>query len=133
MLGSLLEKRLKELRGETILVVMDDDIAFKGKLTDFDRDTMILDEVLQTIASEIDWEEQSGEGTVGREWCGFIQWTEIRSGEVYLRVDHISRIWPGQRSDEDASAQPGHREPIYYRQGPLENTSLGMDITTGMG
>lgn len=132
MLGSLLEKRLKELKGKKILVVMDDSMAFKGKLLDFDKDTVILRDIYETVADEIYWQEiESDKGDVNDERYGFIHWTKINLEEVYIRVEHVSRIWPRHITAEEVQ-NVGQREPIYHKQRTDANVSLGMDISGGV-
>ncbi len=133
MLGSLLEKKLKELKGKFILVVMDDGMAFRGKLLDLDKNTLILRDVYETIADEIDWQEiESNREDVVDKKYGFIYWTKINLEEVYIRVDHISRIWPRETSSGEVKQVTDQRDPIYYRQRTGANVSLGMDMSGGV-
>lgn len=53
MLSSLMEKKLKNLKGEKLIAVMEDGEAFLGKLKDFDKDTIILTDVCEGPSSEI--------------------------------------------------------------------------------
>ncbi|MFP4000826.1 MAG: hypothetical protein ACOCTN_04045 [Candidatus Natronoplasma sp.] len=95
MLSSLMEKKMKKLRGEVLIAVMDDGEAFLGKLRDFDEDTLILNEVYEGPSSEIKWETLGEEDDQSPEMgYGFVDWVRVNLEEVYLRVNHVSRIWP---------------------------------------
>ncbi len=133
MLGNLLEKKLKELQNKKIVVVMTDGLAFMGRLSEFDKTTIVLRDISQTHAANIDWEDISsdkepGEGSV-LDITGYIDWTAVRIKEVYLQTAHISRIWPGTTFEKEESKSV----PVYYRtQRPDVNRALGMDIPGGI-
>lgn len=132
MLGNLLEKKLKELKETNIVVVMTDGLAFMGTLKDFDKNTIVLQNISQTLVTDIDWEEISSpeerdEGGI-TDVTGYINWTAVKLKEVYLQTAHISRIWPGETFQTEEPAVP-----IYYRtQRPDVNRALGMDIPGGI-
>ncbi|MFO7990816.1 MAG: hypothetical protein R6U61_00800 [Thermoplasmata archaeon] len=102
MLDTLLEKKLKALIEKGILVVMDDGLAFVGTLTDLDENTIVLRDVFQGSSMDIDWGEISEESSAqdfkdkieSDAKFGFIDWTKIRLKEVYIQVEHVTRIWP---------------------------------------
>jgi small nuclear ribonucleoprotein (snRNP)-like protein len=52
---SMIEKRLKEVLGQEILVIQIDGKAFKGKLVEFDNEFMMLHDCLETSTKEIRW------------------------------------------------------------------------------
>lgn len=133
MLGSLLEKKLKEIKGGTLLVVMDDGIAFKGRLKDYDKSTLVLEEIYQTFTDTIAWQDIDLErdDDVNDENYGYVHWTSINLKEVYLNVEHISRIWPRELIKDKYKGGSEQREPIYYRQRTDANLSLGMDVSAG--
>ncbi len=117
MLSSLMEKKLKYLKGKRLIAVMEDGEAFLGKLKEFDKDTIILTEVYEGPSSEIEWEtlgekkESSQEGDYG-----FVDWVCVNLKEVYLRVDHISRIWPWKHTEEYREDEKSDkRTPTYTR------------------
>jgi len=124
MLDELLEKKLKVLKDEDILVVMDDDLAFLGKLEDFDAKTLVLKEVYQAPAKRIDWKQLPLESDDVREQVdddrevGFIDWTRVNLEEAYIRVEHISRIWRWHRSGKEEQTQKDFRRakrPVYTK------------------
>ncbi len=140
MIDTLLEKKLKKLTGGSIVIVMDDGLSFIGTLEDFDKNTLVLTDVYQGSASEIDWEEVSKDigsevqETIesAEEKYGFIDWTAIHLEEVYLRVDHISRIWPWKLVEEKKSIDKKHKTgPVYRNTRKMPNISAGMDIPQG--
>ncbi|MFP3872613.1 MAG: hypothetical protein ACOC55_04475 [Candidatus Natronoplasma sp.] len=122
MLATLLEKRLKRLKADKIIVVMDGGKAFLGVLKDFDEGTIILTDVCEGPSSEIKWEtlgeeerEKASEESF-EEAYGFVDWVCVNLAEVYLRVDHISRIWPWEHiGKEGAEKKKAGRHPTYSR------------------
>jgi len=117
MLATLLEKKLKRLKGEKIIVVMDDETAFLGVLKEFDEETIVLTDVCEGPTSEIKWEsfeEGSGSEETSEEVTGFVDWVCINLEEVYLRVDHISRFWPWKHRKKKEKGKK-KRAPTYTR------------------
>ncbi len=132
MLGNLLEKKLKDLKDRKIVVVMTDGIAFMGTLTDFDKTTIVIEDISQTHAADIDWEEidVDKEGIDTGDVSGYINWTAVKLEEVYLQTEHISRIWPGHTFEK---ATTEYREPIYTRHASVyANRATGLDIPGGL-
>ena len=141
MLGTLLEKKLKELKDKKILVVMDDGIAFLGTIDEFDKNTLILRDVSQGSATEIDWNdvseiyeediESSKEGVS----VGFINWAYINMEEVYIRVDHISRIWKWHEKErkkkETRKKRSIDKRPVYRRDHDMPNIGSSYDMPEG--
>jgi len=122
MLDELLEKKLKGLKNEDILVVMDDGIGFLGELVEFDRKTLVLKEVYQAPCKEIDWKEVSSETDEVKmriedgEKVGFIDWTKVNLEEVYIRVAHTTRIWRWPSSEKEKQApKKDVRRPVYTK------------------
>ncbi|MFP4000828.1 MAG: hypothetical protein ACLFU5_02875, partial [Thermoplasmata archaeon] len=52
--------------------------------------------------------------------AGFATWTEVNLEEVYVRIDHISRIWPWTKKEElpneAKKGEKGRTRPIYYEK-----------------
>ncbi|MFW5907347.1 MAG: hypothetical protein ACOCTR_03200 [Candidatus Natronoplasma sp.] len=120
MLGDLLEKKLKDLKHQKILIVMDDGLAFTGKLIDFDSDTIIIKDVYQAPAKEIKWKEIAGEEEEKK--VGYIDWTYINLEEVYIRMQHVLRIWRWEKTEEEESGEyKTGKKPIYTRAETLPN------------
>ncbi len=118
MLATLLQKRLRGLKGKKIIVVMDGGKAFLGVLKDFDDETIVLSDICEGPSSEIRWKtlEQEEPKKSFDEAYGFVDWICVNLEEVYLRVDHVSRIWPWQHTDEDISKKKEKgRYPTYTR------------------
>ncbi len=126
MLEGLLGKKLNGLKNEDILVVMDDGLGFLGELKDFDKKTLVLEKVLQSSFEEIDWKEISVGSKNLREKnkddkkAGFVNWTQVNLEEVYVRTDHVSRIWPWIKkekiTDETEKGSEGEKRPIYFEE-----------------
>ncbi len=123
MIGDLLEKKLKDLEGEEILVVMDDGLAFLGKLIDHDTSTLVLKSVQQAPSKKIRWEEFPDEKD---KIIGYIDWTDINLEEVYVRTEHVLRIWRWEKKlkAESREQEKGGQIPIYTREETLPNERL---------
>ncbi|MFW6144502.1 MAG: hypothetical protein ACOC55_02895 [Candidatus Natronoplasma sp.] len=120
MLGDLLEKKLKDLKHQKILIVMDDGLAFTGKLIDFDSDTIIIKDVYQAPAKEIKWKEIAGEEEEKK--VGYIDWTYINLEEVDIRMQHVLRIWRWEKTEEEESGEyKTGKKLIYTRAETLPN------------
>ncbi len=134
MLDDLLEKKLKGLKNDDILVVMDDGLAFLGELEDFDAKTLVLKEVYQSPSKHIDWKELSSKsGDVKEDMdddrkVGFIDWTKVNLEEVYLRVEHISRVWRWKKTGKEEQTQQDIRKakrPVYTKGKELPEERIG--------
>ncbi|MEF8873199.1 MAG: hypothetical protein V5A88_00860 [Candidatus Thermoplasmatota archaeon] len=118
MIGDLLEKKLKGLKGNKILVVMDDGLAFLGDLVEYDSNTLVLKEVNQAPAKKIKWKEIPKEGEEVEKVVGYIDWTSVNLEEVYIRMEHVLRIWHWkdiQPEDETREKGETRKRPIYTR------------------
>ncbi|MFO8110855.1 MAG: hypothetical protein R6U17_10115 [Thermoplasmata archaeon] len=134
MLGNLLEKKLKALEGSVILAVTDDGMAFAGKLVEFDKTTIVLQQVYQGSTSKINWhdapEEEGTEDTPKKgSKYGFVDWAAITLDELYINIDHVSRIWPWNQQDSSTNRETEvYSRPIYYKNQTKVNRALGMDV-----
>ncbi|MBS3782575.1 MAG: hypothetical protein KGY66_04765 [Candidatus Thermoplasmatota archaeon] len=123
MLDDLLEKKLKRLKNEDILVVMDDGLAFLGELQDFDTKTLVLRKVYQAPAKKIDWKELPSKSDDVRKdiddrKVGFIDWTKINLEEVYINISHTTRIWKWTTKGKKGQTKRDFREakrPVYTK------------------
>ncbi len=139
MIGDLLTKNLKDLKGKKIIVVMDDGLAFLGNLEDFDGNTLILRDVYQAPSKKIKWKYISDEETEvkekieKKEKVGYIEWTHINLEEVYVRTEHVLRIWHWKyQEDEDFSKTRG--SPVYARRRVPDERGVSMgDIQDTFG
>ncbi len=120
MSSGLLEKKLERLKGHDILVAMDDDLLFLGSLEEFDEKILVLKEVLQAPTKEVDWKNISPESKVikngGSEKVGFMNWSEVNLEEVYVMMEHITRIWRWGRKKKVKESDGKIRRPIYYEK-----------------
>ncbi len=124
MLDELLSKKLKELENKDILVVMDDGLVFLGELEDFDSRTLVLKKVYQASAKKIDWKELPSKSNVVKKHIdegkkgGFIDWTRVNLEEVYIRVEHTTRIWKCANKEKEKQTQKDFRKakkPVYTK------------------
>lgn len=120
MLDDLLEKKLDDLIGKDILVVMDDGLGFLGELEEYDKKTLVLGKVLQTQFDDIDWKDipTNSKNVRKRDTkekkVGFANWTRVNLQEVYVRVEHITRIWPWKGKVEGETKEG--KRAIYYEK-----------------
>lgn len=140
MIDSMLEKKLKKLTGGSLVVVMDDGLSFIGTLKEFDKNTMVLTDVYQGSSCEINWEEVSEDSDSdvkekvesNDEKYGFVDWTAVHLEEVYIRVDHVSRIWPWKLVEKKEPMPKKYKTgPVYKDDHSTPNISAGMDIPEG--
>ncbi len=130
MLEGLLEKKLSGLKGKEVLVVMDDDFVFLGELVNYDKKTLVLKRVLQAPNKNINWkkiseksrnvrskkkDEESEEESEEKK-LGFMNWSKVNLEEVYLRVEHITRIWKWGKIKEVKEETGDYKKPIYYEK-----------------
>ncbi|MEF8874970.1 MAG: hypothetical protein V5A88_09940 [Candidatus Thermoplasmatota archaeon] len=130
MATGLLEEELKGLKGKRILIVMDDELGFLGKLIDFDSETLILNDVYQSSAKEINWEEiqmtdvwkrgvkikeaDEEKKTERKDKRGYVEWVEVNLDRVYIRTDHIARIWYESKLEEED--EPPVKSTVYSKE-----------------
>ncbi len=93
----ILKRILKTLLGKETVVVMDDGRAFKGILIEFDKDVMILRNVLEAKAENPVWRESTASTRIlgGQEVKGTVigDTDVVKLDEVILRMEMVSRIW----------------------------------------
>ena len=83
---------LEDLVNKEIAITMYDGQAYRGKLSAFDHETIILTEVYEASTAEIDWR---GEADKKSEIIkGYIPWRKITLPRVIMNMDFILRIWP---------------------------------------
>ncbi|MFP4000827.1 MAG: hypothetical protein ACLFSM_01305 [Thermoplasmata archaeon] len=138
MFDELLEKKLKELKGDDILIVMDDGLAFLGELGEYDKHTLVLKNVYQSPSNEIDWKGISSESGGGREKIeqkekfGFIDWTKVNLEEAYIQTAHVTRIWRWKKKEKGKQTPRSDesRKPVYTKRDkvPEERASSIGDI-----
>ncbi|MFW5945892.1 MAG: hypothetical protein ACOCSJ_01125 [Candidatus Natronoplasma sp.] len=126
MLEGLLGKKLNGLKNKDVLVVMDDGLGFLGELKEFDKKTLVLRKVLQSNFEDIDWKEISVGSKKFRKKskddkkAGFANWSHVNLKEVYIRTDHISRVWPWIKKKKMSEGVEGDTEdrkrPIYFEE-----------------
>lgn len=112
----VLESRLEEMQGGEILVVMQDNRAFRGTLEDFDEECLVLEEVVEgTTDNGQGWEEPTAStGYVEKvvTWQGVYNHGEpdadvLRLRDVVVRLDGVLRLWAW---DRDNLEDPAHVE-----------------------
>jgi small nuclear ribonucleoprotein (snRNP)-like protein len=99
---TLLESKLKGLVGQEIVVVMDDNRAFRGTLIEFDAETIVLRNVVEALPNNASgWEEPtSSTGIVQKvvTWQGVFAHEDTRADivklkDVMIRTTGVLRIW----------------------------------------
>ena len=138
MIDTLLEKKLKALEGKGLFTVMDDGLVFWGELQGFDKHTLVMTNVKQGSATDIEWKE-IGEEEIDEEEptlededkkkYGYISWTKVNLEEVYIRIDHVTRLWPEKHEEIEEEERSGVRQqPVYYKEHSMPNISTSLDI-----
>lgn len=89
----LLEQELEQLIKKEIAVIMNDGQAYRGKLTRFDSEIIVLEEVYETSNDDIDWVEVT-EGKKATAIKGYIPWRRVTLPKLIVRVPMVLRIWP---------------------------------------
>lgn len=120
MFDGLLEKKLDELIGKDILVIMDDGLGFLGELQEYDKKTLVLKKVLQSQFDDIDWKDIPSTSKDVRKRdnkdkkLGFANWCRVNLKEVYIRIEHVTRIWPWVGKVKGKTKEG--KRPIYYEK-----------------
>ena len=86
---------LEELTNTEIAVVMNDGQAYRGTLSGFDEETIILTNILETSNQDVDWVE-SGGGKKGPSIKGYMHWRRITLPRLIIRSQMVLRVWPWQ-------------------------------------
>jgi small nuclear ribonucleoprotein (snRNP)-like protein len=93
----ILKKEFKNLLNKEIVVVMNDGRAFKGALIKFDKDVVVLRNVLEAKAENPVWKESTASTRIlgKQEVKGTIigDTDVVKLDEVILRIEMVSRIW----------------------------------------
>jgi small nuclear ribonucleoprotein (snRNP)-like protein len=109
-----LTEELTNLLDTEIAVIMNDGQAYRGKLTKFDSETMVLKEVYETTNQEIDWvETEEGPGKV-KMIRGYVPWRRVTLPKLILRIPLVLRIWPW--TPQDISAEELQPKPATKRK-----------------
>jgi small nuclear ribonucleoprotein (snRNP)-like protein len=100
---SILAKHLKDLIGHEIIVVMDDDRTYKGRLIEFDDAWMVLHDVTEGSTQNLrGWEEPAVSAGIVEKYItmrGIVSEEKdrtkvIRLKDVLINIPQILRIWP---------------------------------------
>ena len=90
-----LTDELEKLKNSEIAIVMNDGMTYRGKLTKFDEETIVLEQVFEAYHGQVDWikssSAQEGGGTTLK---GYLSWRRITLPMLFARMDRILRIWP---------------------------------------
>lgn len=114
MTDGLLKNKLDGLLGKEILVVMDDDIVSLGMLEEFDEKILVLKNVYQAPSKKIDWKRVRS--TSKEKKVGFMDWSEVNLEEVYVMIEHITRIWKWGKMKKVKKTDGKVKKPIYYEK-----------------
>ena len=85
---------LEELLNNEIAIIMNDGQAYRGILTKFDEDVIVLERVYETNNEEIDWVESGGRKGNPTNIKGYIPWRRVTLPKLIARNEMILRIWP---------------------------------------
>ena len=90
----ILEEELPKLINCDIAVIMNDGQAYRGKLTEYDGDIIVLEDIYETSNQEIEWVEKKDPGDDKVRTKGYLPWRKITLPNVILRLPMVLRIWP---------------------------------------
>lgn len=99
----VLTKHLKDLVGNEIIVVMEDDRTYKGRLLEFDEEWMFLEDVTEGTTQNLrGWEEAAVSAGIVEKYItmrGIVSEEKdrsqiIRLKDVLINMDQVLRIWP---------------------------------------
>ncbi len=85
---------LEELINEEIAIIMNDGQAYRGILSKFDKDVIVLEKVYETNNEEIDWVESGAKKGTPSNIKGYIPWRRVTLPKLIARNDMILRVWP---------------------------------------
>jgi len=100
---SVLAKHLKDLVGHEVIVVMNDDRTFKGRLVEFDQTWMSLHDVTEGSTQNLrGWEEPAVSSGIVEKYItmrGIVSEEKdrtkvIRLKDVLINIPQVLRIWP---------------------------------------
>lgn len=100
---AVLDKHIRPLLNNEIIVVMQDDRSYKGRLVEFDDSWMVLQDVTEGSAQNLrGWEEPAVSAGVVEKYItlrGIVTEEKdktriIRLKEVVLNLERVLRIWP---------------------------------------
>ena len=100
---SVLAKHLKDLVGHELIVVMDDDRTYKGRLAEFDDAWMLLNDVTEGSTQNLrGWEEPAVSGGIVEKYItmrGIVSEEKdrtkvIRLKDVLINIRLVLRVWP---------------------------------------
>jgi small nuclear ribonucleoprotein (snRNP)-like protein len=90
-----LTDELEKLKNSEIAIVMNDGMTYRGILTKFDEDTIVLEQVFEAYHGQVDWIKSSNaqEGG-GNTLKGYLSWRRITLPKLFARSDRVLRVWP---------------------------------------
>lgn len=100
---SVLAKHLKDLVGHEIIVVMEDDRTYKGRLEEFDDSWMVLHDVTEGSTQNLrGWEEAAVSAGIVEKYItmrGIVSEEKdrtnvIRLKDVLINIAQVLRVWP---------------------------------------
>ncbi|MHB8605082.1 MAG: hypothetical protein ACYDCK_07460 [Thermoplasmatota archaeon] len=124
MNSNILQRKLKELVGLEVVVVMTDNRAFRGAVVDFDDETLVLRNVVEGLPNNAGgWEEPTvSTGIVHKTvtWQGTFSHEDtksevVRLKDAYMAFSHILRIWEFSTKN---TQKPEHVEMAEGSEGP---------------
>lgn len=127
---TLLETKLKSLVGQEIVVVMIDNRAFRGRLVEFDSETVVLNSVVEALPNNAaGWEEPTASTGVVHKvvtWQGTFSHDDTRADvvklkDVMIRTSGVLRIWEWSLANVQ---KPDHVEVAESNAPPRAGTRI---------
>jgi small nuclear ribonucleoprotein (snRNP)-like protein len=97
-----LKDELGNFVNNEIAIVMNDGMTYRGKLVNFDDETIILEQVYEASHGQVDWIKTSDAGNGGGTTMkGYLNWRKVTLPKLYARTDRILRIWPWKPAEQE--------------------------------
>lgn len=96
-----LTAELEKLQDQDIAIVMNDGMTYRGRLVDFDEETIVMENVYEASGHQVDWIKSCDANEGGSSTLkGYMQWRRITLPKLLARTEMILRVWPWVVMDE---------------------------------
>ncbi|UCH88689.1 MAG: hypothetical protein JSV49_10620 [Thermoplasmata archaeon] len=97
-----LTDELKKLVNNEIAIVMNDGMTYRGILTNYDEETIVMENVFEASRGQVDWiATADAKNSGGKTLKGYLHWRKITLPKLLARTDRVLRIWPWRPSEKE--------------------------------
>ncbi len=97
-----LTDELEKLKELDIAIVMNDGMTYRGKLVNYDKETIVMENVYEASGNQVDWiKSYNGNDGTGSTLKGYMTWRRIKLPRLLARTDKILRVWPWAINNKD--------------------------------